>query len=87
MRLGSAGGILDNSLLKSASAVKRHKTTSTDKVEKQDLAQSLQYQGVFKQMLIGYVTGATNDYDRGFDAVSFNGNSFVDFIALITTSF
>jgi hypothetical protein len=44
-------------------------------------------QGVFKQMLIGYVTGATNDYDRGFDAVSFNGNSFVDFIALITTSF
>ncbi len=39
-------------------------------------------QGLFKQMLVGYVTGATNDFDSSFDGVSFNGNTFVDFYSV-----
>lgn len=39
-------------------------------------------QGVFKQMLVGYVPKATNDYDAGFDGVTYSGNSVVDFYSL-----
>jgi hypothetical protein len=40
-------------------------------------------QGAFKQTLIGYVTGATNDYDNMFDGESFDGNEYVDFYSII----
>ncbi|OMQ12841.1 calcium-binding protein [[Flexibacter] sp. ATCC 35103] len=36
-------------------------------------------QGIFKQILIGYIQGATNLYDDDYDATSFNGNKYVDF--------
>lgn len=36
-------------------------------------------QGAFKQMLLGYVTNATNGYDNSYDGESFDGNTFVDF--------
>ena len=36
-------------------------------------------QGAFKQTLVGYVTGATNEYDSRFDGESFNANVFVNF--------
>jgi hypothetical protein len=39
-----------------------------------------QYSGSFQQTLIGYITGATNEYDNVYDGVSFNGNAFIDFI-------
>jgi hypothetical protein len=39
-------------------------------------------QGAFKQLLVGYITGATNAYDPFFDGVSFNGNEFVDFYSI-----
>lgn len=39
-------------------------------------------EGAFKQTLIGYVNGATNDYDRGFDGMSYDGNQFVDFYSI-----
>ncbi|WP_241775641.1 T9SS sorting signal type C domain-containing protein [Flavobacterium sp. Root420] len=35
--------------------------------------------GIFKQLLIGYIEGATNLYDSNYDAESFNANQFVDF--------
>jgi len=38
--------------------------------------------GAFKQLLVGYIDGATNDYDNFYDGVSYNGNSFVDFYSL-----
>ena len=41
--------------------------------------------GAFKQMLIGYVTGATNDFEGDFDGVSFDGNSFIDFYSVNNT--
>lgn len=38
--------------------------------------------GAFKQTLIGYVEGATNNYDDDFDGLSFDGNSFIDFYSV-----
>lgn len=40
-------------------------------------------EGAFKQILLGYVDGATNQYDENYDAPSFNGNEFVDFYSVI----
>lgn len=40
------------------------------------------FQGAFKQTLIGYVTGATNEYNSRFDGESFDGNEFVDFYSI-----
>ena len=39
-------------------------------------------QGTFKQILIGYATGATNNYDNRFDGQTLDGNSFVNFYTL-----
>lgn len=38
-------------------------------------------EGVFKQLLVGYINGATNSYDEDYDAESINGNQFVDFFS------
>lgn len=40
-------------------------------------------EGAFKQILLGYIDGATNQYDENYDALSFNGNQFVDFYSVI----
>ncbi len=39
-------------------------------------------QGAFKQILVGYITDATNEYDSRFDGKSFDGNEFVDFYSV-----
>ncbi|MFC3335077.1 T9SS sorting signal type C domain-containing protein [Flavobacterium palustre] len=39
-------------------------------------------EGAFKQTLIGYITGATNHYDAGFDGVIYDGNQMVDFYSV-----
>lgn len=39
-------------------------------------------QGAFKQILIGYIANATNEYDNRFDGESFDANEFVDFYSL-----
>ncbi|MDQ6528777.1 T9SS sorting signal type C domain-containing protein [Flavobacterium sp. LHD-85] len=39
-------------------------------------------QGAFKQLLIGYITGATNSFDFNYDAVTLNGNPYVDFYSI-----
>ncbi|MGO4819906.1 MULTISPECIES: T9SS sorting signal type C domain-containing protein [unclassified Flavobacterium] len=39
-------------------------------------------QGAFKQTLIGYVSGATNDFDNGYDGFTYNGNPYLDFYSL-----
>jgi hypothetical protein len=43
-------------------------------------------EGAFKQILIGYVGGATNDYDNNYDGLTLNGNNFVDFYSINNTS-
>ncbi|MGL2992752.1 T9SS sorting signal type C domain-containing protein [Flavobacterium sp. TSSA_36] len=39
-------------------------------------------QGAFKQLLIGYIEGATNDWDSLYDGPSFDGQPFVDFYSI-----
>lgn len=39
--------------------------------------------GLFKQILLGYIKGATNSYDDSYDAVTFDGNRFIDFYSII----
>jgi hypothetical protein len=39
-------------------------------------------QGAFKQTLLAYVTGATNDLDTRFDGENFNGNAYVNFYSI-----
>lgn len=38
--------------------------------------------GAFKQLLVGYVTGATNDFDDLYDGITLNGNTYVDFFSV-----
>ncbi|WP_281309429.1 T9SS sorting signal type C domain-containing protein [Flavobacterium flavigenum] len=38
--------------------------------------------GAFKQMLIGYIEGASNGYDKIFDGQSYDGNSYIDFYSI-----
>lgn len=39
-------------------------------------------QGAFKQTLVGYITGATNTWDKLYDGESFDGNDFLDFYSI-----
>ena len=51
-----------------------------NKVEKNRIWLNLtNEENAFKQLLIGYIEGATNGYDLPFDGESFNGNKYIDF--------
>lgn len=39
-------------------------------------------EGAFKQTLVGYIEGATNEIDRGFDGELFNANAFVSLYSI-----
>ena len=39
-------------------------------------------QGVFKQILLGYIKGATNLYDANYDAETLDGNQYADFYSI-----
>ncbi|WP_291147825.1 T9SS sorting signal type C domain-containing protein [Flavobacterium sp. UBA7680] len=38
--------------------------------------------GLFKQVLVGYIEGATNSWDQNYDAATLNGNTYVDFYSI-----
>ncbi|PKH66906.1 hypothetical protein CXF59_13395 [Flavobacterium sp. ALD4] len=79
MRLDKAGDILDNSQFFKINS--NSKTSNT--IEKNRLWLNLtNTQGAFKQTLIGYIKGATNEYDNVYDGVSFNGNAYIDFYSV-----
>ena len=42
-------------------------------------------EGAFKQILVGYIEGATNNVDFNYDAPTIAGNSFIDFYSLNET--
>ncbi|MDR7212674.1 T9SS sorting signal type C domain-containing protein [Flavobacterium piscis] len=42
--------------------------------------------GAFKQILIGYIEGATNGLDRNFDGLSLDANPYIDFYSVISES-
>ncbi len=79
MRLSSTGTVLNNSqFFKVSSTSKTGVTTEKNRV----WLNLSNVQGAFKQTLVGYITGATNDYDGGFDGVTYDGNTFVDFYSV-----
>ncbi|WP_281636613.1 hypothetical protein [Flavobacterium marginilacus] len=39
-------------------------------------------QGAFKQQLVGYASGATNGWDKLYDAISLDSNPYVDFYSI-----
>ncbi len=60
-----------------------YKTAKTNKIEKNRIWLNVaNSQGAFKQMLIGYVEGATNGNDLSFDAVTMGNNTYVDFYSI-----
>jgi hypothetical protein len=75
---GGVSGINNAQFFRTAKSSK-----TTDAIEKHRVWLNLtNSEGAFKQMLVGYVTDATNDYDDAFDGESFDGNQFVDFYSV-----
>lgn len=59
------------------------KTVTTSSFEKHRIWLNLSSkQGLFKQILVGYATGATNGKDALFDGLSLDGNPWLDFYSL-----
>ncbi|MDP3681848.1 MAG: T9SS sorting signal type C domain-containing protein [Flavobacterium sp.] len=80
MRVGVGGITGNNSQIFKTNSTKS-KTTSA--IEKNRVWLNLtNTEGAFKQLLVGYITGATNDYDNGYDGETFDGNEFIDFYSV-----
>ncbi|MFC5682310.1 T9SS sorting signal type C domain-containing protein [Flavobacterium sp. MAHUQ-51] len=76
---GGASGANNSQFFKLSATTK----TSVSTVEKSRIWLNLSNkQGAFKQMLVGYIKGATNDYDSGYDGVTYDGNQYVDFYSV-----
>ncbi|MNR51610.1 hypothetical protein D3C85_1713050 [compost metagenome] len=39
-------------------------------------------EGAFKQLLVGYLEGATNSWDDNYDGLTINGNKYIDFYSI-----
>ena len=62
---------------------KQANTKKTATVEKNRVWLNLtNSKGAFKQLLVGYITGATNDWDNLYDGPTFDGQEFVDFYSV-----
>ncbi|MEM0575237.1 T9SS sorting signal type C domain-containing protein [Flavobacterium polysaccharolyticum] len=62
---------------------KQANTQKTAAVEKNRVWLNLTNSGgAFKQLLVGYITGATNDWDNLYDGPTFDGQEFVDFYSV-----
>ena len=83
MRL-SGDAVMDNSqFFKLGNTSKSSADESINSIEKNRVWLNLtNVQGAFKQTLIGYITGATNDYEGKFDGMTYDGNEYVDFYSV-----
>jgi hypothetical protein len=80
MRVGGFGNPLDNS---NFYKTKNPKSKILSTIEKNRIWLNLtNKEGAFKQTLVGYITGATNDWDSLYDGESFDGNNFFDFYSI-----
>jgi hypothetical protein len=62
MRLNPYGEIVNNSSFKACVWFENVKSSNNQNREEQDWLNLTNTQGAFKQLLLGYVTGATNNY-------------------------
>ncbi|SCY24469.1 Por secretion system C-terminal sorting domain-containing protein [Flavobacterium caeni] len=44
-------------------------------------------EGAFKQILLGYIDGATDGIDRNFDGIPLNSNTFINFYSLVDNQY
>lgn len=59
------------------------KTSKATVVEKNRLWLNMTNEGgAFKQILIGYIEGATNDYETRYDGATFDANPYLDFYSV-----
>ncbi|MFB9110503.1 T9SS sorting signal type C domain-containing protein [Flavobacterium gyeonganense] len=59
------------------------KTSKSSSLEKHRLWLNMTNEGgAFKQLLIGYIEGASNGYDNDFDGITFDGNAYIDFYSI-----
>ncbi|MHC0439383.1 T9SS sorting signal type C domain-containing protein [Flavobacterium sp. 3-210] len=59
------------------------KTAKTAEVEKHRVWLNMTNEGgAFKQLLVAYIEGATNDYERLYDGKTFDGNKYLDFYSI-----
>ncbi|WPO79903.1 T9SS sorting signal type C domain-containing protein [Flavobacterium sp. KACC 22761] len=59
------------------------KTSKTATTEKNRVWLNMTNEGgAFKQLLVAYVEGATNSYDRLYDGRTFDGNQYLDFYSI-----
>lgn len=62
------------------------KTAKSNGVEKNRMWLNItNAEGAFKQILVGYIQGATNSVDFNYDAVTVGANSFIDFYSINET--
>ncbi|MGA9636960.1 glycine-rich domain-containing protein [Flavobacterium sp.] len=79
MRLDYQHAPLDNSqFLKPKITSKPNKITNKSRI----WLNLTNAQGAFKQMLVGYITGATNEYDEAYDGENFNENKYINFYSI-----
>jgi len=72
------GGAADNTQF-----FKPGKNSKTGALEKNRVWLNMENStGAFKQLLVGYIEGASNSYESGFDGVSFDGNKYLDFYSI-----
>ena len=80
MRVDGSGNPLDNS---NFYRTKNSKSKKVSAIEKNRVWLNLtNKQGAFKQTLVGYITGASNSWDKLYDGESFDGNDFLDFYSI-----
>ncbi|MDD2673678.1 MAG: T9SS sorting signal type C domain-containing protein [Flavobacterium sp.] len=82
MRVG-IGGITGENIQFFRTKNSKSKVTSST-IEKNRVWLNLtNTEGAFKQLLVGYVTGATNEYDTSYDGFSFSLNEYINFYSIV----
>jgi hypothetical protein len=85
----NAGSFMFNNSMRISAAgnnsqfFKQAATKKTEAIEKNRVWLNLTNDGgAFKQLLVGYVTGSTNDFDTLFDGTTLDGNIYIDFYSV-----
>ncbi|SHF90447.1 Galactose binding lectin domain-containing protein [Flavobacterium segetis] len=81
MRIGLNDTKLNNSQFFRTS---KSNSKSTSGIEKNRIWLNLTNSGgAFKQLLVGYITGATNEYDSSYDGYTFSANQYINFYSVL----
>ncbi|WP_366186099.1 hypothetical protein [Flavobacterium ovatum] len=79
MRIGNEDTLLNNSQF-----FKTYTTVRNNVINKNRIWLNLtNNQGAYKQILVGYITNASNDFENNFDGQTFDSNPYIDFYSTI----